>query len=96
MGHCEQYMCQFAHALLTSIRRSFSSKSLTDFYGPAILEQALVPMFFLPLNYKSFMNNPTVKFYLWAIPCRGVPVEKYSRWELTLLWWGIGQHIGRV
>lgn len=30
-------------------------------------------------------------------PCsRGIPVEKYSSWELNLIWWGIGLHIGRV
>lgn len=27
---------------------------------------------------------------------RGVPVERYSRLQLVILWWGVGRHIGRV
>lgn len=27
---------------------------------------------------------------------RGVPVERYDRLQLVILWWGIGQHIGRI
>lgn len=23
-------------------------------------------------------------------------MDKYTRWELVLLWWGIGKHIGRA
>ena len=36
------------------------------------------------------------------VPCnrwqiiRGVPVQRYTRLQLVILWWGIGQHIGRI
>ena len=52
----------------------------------------------LPECLSSIRTLWTIKIWQskFQVPCRGVPVQKYNRWQLTLIWWGIGQHIGRV